>query len=146
LDDIEFKNLHRAIKKCEIQRLESIVCSHETANSTNRLGWTLLMLAAIEGIVKVGEMLLERGADISKQNKFGENALSCAALSGHTQFVKLLVSHGATNDVRPHGHTLDVWITKHSGLAESKIRTILDIIPPTDTKTKQQTNRGITNG
>jgi len=109
-----------------------MVCSADVTNATNRFGWTPLMLTAIEGNTKIGQLLVERGADIAALNDSGENALSCAALTGHLRFVQLLVSQGANSDVRPHGNSLDAWITQCSGLTDSQITAILNAIPPPD--------------
>jgi len=89
------------------------------------------MLTAIEGNTKIGQLLLDRGANINALNDFGENALSCAALKGHLRFVQLLISNGASSDVRPHGNVLHNWIAQFSGLTESQIADIVDAISHT---------------
>jgi ankyrin repeat protein len=45
-------------------------------NLSNRFAWTLLMLAALEGNLKIGELLISRGADVTATNKFGETPLT----------------------------------------------------------------------
>ena len=61
---------------------------------------TPLIHAAIERKVEFARMLLERGAEIDAQSSFnGRTALSCAAEGGHTQFVRLLLEHGADANV-----------------------------------------------
>ena len=44
------------------------------ANLVNQNGWTLLMLAAVEGAVPLGRLLLEHGADPALQNNKSETA------------------------------------------------------------------------
>jgi len=102
-----FEEAHRSIKRGQIAALETAIPIGLDPNATNRFGWTLLMLAAIEGNTKIGTLLLERGADVGALNNFGENALSLAAHTGHLPFVKVLKVHGASSDVCPHGHPLE---------------------------------------
>src|SRR5258708_12041371 len=105
-DSMTFDQAHRAIKRGQIAALEKAIPSDIAINTPNRFGWTLLMLAALEGNTKIGSLLIERGADVTALNKFGESALSLAAHEGHLPFVKLLKAHGASAAVRPHGHHL----------------------------------------
>ena len=79
------------------------------------------MLTALEGNTKIGTLLLDRGADVAALNQFGESALSLAAHKGHLKFVHLLMSRGASRDVRPHGHDLEQWLRMASGLSTAKI-------------------------
>lgn len=120
-----FAEAHRAIKRGQTSLLEEAVPAALCSNTTNRLGWTLLMLAALEGNTKIGTLLLDRGADPSALNNFGESALSLAAHKGHLPFVKLLRSRGASVDARPHGHDLESWLRNASGLPEAKIDAIM---------------------
>ena len=59
-------------------------------NLTNENGWSLLMLAAVEGSVPLGKLLLERGANASPANGKGDSSLSIATRRGHTAFAELL--------------------------------------------------------
>jgi ankyrin repeat protein len=127
-DKMTFDEAHRAIKRGQIAAIEKAVPGTMSANAANRFGWTLLMLAALEGNTKVGALLIERGADVSLLNNFGESALSLAAHNGHLTFVKLLRSGGASGDVRPHGHTLEDWLRIASGLPQAKIDAILEAV------------------
>ncbi|MDB6110590.1 MAG: Ankyrin [Pedosphaera sp.] len=123
-----FEEAHRAIKRGQTSVLEAAVPATISANSTNRFGWTLLMLAALEGNTKIGTVLLDRGADVGALNNFGESALSLAAHKGHLPFVKLLTSCGASGDIRPHGHDLESWLRNASGLSKAKIDAILEVV------------------
>jgi ankyrin repeat protein len=122
-----FEEAHRAIKRGQVSILEEAVPATISVNSSNRFGWTLLMLAALEGNTKIGTILLDSGADISALNNFGESALSLAAHKGHLPFVKLLKSRGASGDVRPHGQDLENWLRNASGLPSSKIDAIMEV-------------------
>jgi ankyrin repeat protein len=122
-----YDEAHRAIKRGQVHALEKVIPSTISPNASNQFGWTLLMLTALEGNTKIGLFLLERGADINVLNSFGESALSLAAHNGHLPFVKLLKSHGASGDIRPHGHDLESWLRIASGLPKTKIDTIMDV-------------------
>ncbi len=123
-----FDQAHRAIKRGQIATLKEAIPAELNPNAANRFGWTLLMLAALEGNTKIGAMLIERGAGVAPLNDFGESALSLAAHKGHLPFVKLLRSHGASGDVRPHGHALEDWLRNASGLSQAKIAAIMEAV------------------
>jgi hypothetical protein len=65
-------------------------------NLANQNGWTLLMLAAVEGDVPIGQLLIERGASINARNNKEDSALTLANHRGYTLFVDLLASGGAS--------------------------------------------------
>ncbi len=123
-----FDQAHRVIKRGQITLLEEAIPTTLDVNSSNRFGWTLLMLTALEGNTKIGMLLLDRGANSAALNDFGENALSLAAHAGHLPFVKLLRSRGASADVRPHGHDLESWLRMASGLSKAKIDAIMEAL------------------
>ena len=123
-----FDEAHRAIKRGNLTSIRKALDGGLHANLSNKYSWTLLMLAGIEGNIRLGEMLVERGADPNKVNDFGETALSLAAHTGHASFVKFLLRKGASLDCRPHGRSLESSITKTSGLSPKKIATILRIV------------------
>jgi ankyrin repeat protein len=60
------------------------------ANLVNQNGWSLLMLAAVEGAVPLGRLLLEHGADAALQNNKGQTATSLAGDRGYALFVEML--------------------------------------------------------
>lgn len=66
------------------------VINLETAN-----GDTALLHACSQGRINVVEALLDRGADINRQNKFGQCSLHVAAKNGSVRCVKLLLERGA---------------------------------------------------
>lgn len=123
-----FEQAHRLIKRGQVAALEKAIPSRIDPNASNRFGWTLLMLAALEGNTRIGSFLLERGADVGPLNNFGESALSLAAHKGHLPFVKLLKAHGASGAVWPHGHELEEWLRLGSGLRKSKIDAIMEVV------------------
>jgi uncharacterized protein len=64
-----------------------------SSNLANPNGWTLLMLAAVEGNVGLGKLLLEKGARTEPTNNKGQTALAIAVQKGHTVFAELLMAH-----------------------------------------------------
>src|SRR5262249_30425150 len=84
-------------------------------NLSNKLSWTPLMLAAIEGNTEIARVLVSCGANVDATNSFGESALSLAAHKGHVLFVNWLVNIGANRHCRPHGR-------KSRRLAERSVR------------------------
>lgn len=123
-----FDEAHRRIKHGDIDAVRSALDRGFNPSETNRFGWSLLMLAAIQGTTEIGKLLISFGAPIDSANDFGETALSLAAAGGHTEFVKLLVASGASAECRPHGHDLQAWLRNSSGLSDQKIRAILHLI------------------
>lgn len=123
-----FDEAHRAIKTGNLVSIRHELDRGMDANLSNRFSWTLLMLAGIAGNVRIGELLIARGASLDKMNNGSETALSLAAHQGHAPFVELLLAKGASLECQPHGHSLEYWVTKTSGLPPEKISTILRII------------------
>jgi ankyrin repeat protein len=60
------------------------------ANLVNQNGWSLLMLAAVEGAVPLGRLLLEHGAKVDAMNNKGQTALSLAQDRGFALFAEIL--------------------------------------------------------
>ena len=81
-----FDTLHRFIKRGDLLSVRRELNAGVDPNLLNRFGWSLLMLAAIEGDTSIGELLISRGADVDAINKVGETALSLAAHKGHLPF------------------------------------------------------------
>ena len=123
-----FDQAHRVIKRGVIATLEQAIPDQIKPNAANEFGWTLLMLAALEGKTKIGALLIERGADVTLLNDLGESALSIAAHKGHLNFVQLLKAKGASGDVRPHGQALEDWLRSSSGLPPEKIDAIMKAV------------------
>ncbi|XP_043343519.1 protein TANC1 isoform X7 [Cervus canadensis] len=83
---------HSAVLQC----LLGLEKEHEIdVNGTDTLwGETALTAAAGRGKLEVCELLLERGAAVSRTNRRGVPPLFCAARQGHWQIVRLLLDHG----------------------------------------------------
>jgi ankyrin repeat protein len=125
---MDFMKAHRLIKTGNLLSLSEALDSGVSPNLSNRFSWTLLMLAALEGNVAIGNLLISRGADIDRTNNGGETALSLAIHKGHVPFAKILLNHGAAVDSLPHGHTMEEWMKMSSGLPQAKIEAILELM------------------
>src|SRR5690348_10970659 len=95
--EAKFSELHRLIKCGDLVRVRHALESGISANTENRFGWNLLMLAAAEGNIAIGQLLIASGAQVNKTTTVGveQTALSLAVIGGHVRFVKLLLEHGA---------------------------------------------------
>jgi ankyrin repeat protein len=82
-----FDAVHRLIKQGDLISLRHELDGGLSPNLSNQFSWTLLMLAAIEGNTRIGELLVSSGADVDATNNFGETALSLAAHAGHAPFI-----------------------------------------------------------
>jgi hypothetical protein len=126
--ELRFDALHRLIKKSDIISLRRELDLGMNPDLSNRFRWTLLMLAALEGKLSIGELLISKGAEVNATNGFGETALSLAAHRGHMRFIKLLLAHGAFGDCRPHGSGLEDRLRSSSGLPQDKIASIMNLV------------------
>lgn len=79
-----------------VQSLLGMAEEHEIeVNGTDTLwGETALTAAAGRGKLEICELLLERGAAVSRANRRGVPPLFCAARQGHWQVVQLLLGRG----------------------------------------------------
>lgn len=124
-----FDDFHLLIKKGDAIALrDAIERQGVSPNLSNSYGWTLLMLAALEGNSSIGQLLLDCGSDVNATNEFGETPLSLAAQKGDLPFVQLLLSRGAATDPHPRGADLEHRLKVASGLSEECIASILAIL------------------
>lgn len=66
------------------------------------LSKTALYFAAEQGSEKLIKLFLDKNADITVQNWFGDTATHIAANKGHTAIVQLLVQHSKTYGIPLH--------------------------------------------
>jgi ankyrin repeat protein len=123
-----FDEAHKLIKKGDLVSLRHELDGGLSPNLSNQFSWTLLMLTAIEGNTKIGELLISRGASLDRVNDSGETALSLAAHGGHIPFIRVLLASGASRECRPHEHSLEDWIKIASGLPQEKISSVLNLL------------------
>jgi len=81
-------------------------------NAKNELGRTSLMFSANYGFFEIAEMLLENGArtDDVANDETGWTAIIAASFNGHRNLVRLLLEHGADQNIRDtSGKTALMW-------------------------------------
>jgi ankyrin repeat protein len=113
---MNFHEASNAIKKGDLLRIRFFLESGLDPNLSNQFGWTLLMVAAIEGNTAVGRELIQRGAQLDAREKGSWTALAFAAHAGHPGFVALLVKSGASLDGHPFGASFEDfldWASKY---------------------------------
>ncbi|MEO0801659.1 MAG: ankyrin repeat domain-containing protein [Cyanobacteria bacterium J06642_2] len=89
----------------------------------SHLGWTPLHLAA-QGQMELAELLLHRGADIEKPDKYRLRPLHVAASHGEAEIVRLLLDNGADIEANSNAGT-PLHAAAGKGHAEA-ISTLLD--------------------
>jgi ankyrin repeat protein len=85
-----YRGAQNLIKRGDEAGLREALEQGLDANLVNQNGWTLLMLAAVEGATPLGRMLVEHGADASRENNKGQTALQLASDRGFALFVEML--------------------------------------------------------
>ena len=125
---ISYRAAQTLIKRGDEDALRTALEAGLDANSRNQNSWSLLMLAAVEGAVPLGQLLLDKGADKNAANRNGETALSLAAGKGHLSFVELLLERGADRDCKPHGATLSDWLASAPGLTPPQLAEMLQAL------------------
>jgi ankyrin repeat protein len=87
---ISYRAAQTLIKRGDEPALRAALAAGLDPSLSNPNGWSLLMLAAVEGSVPLGTLLIESGADMAALNRKGESALDIASQKGHTAFADLL--------------------------------------------------------
>ena len=125
---ISYRAAQALIKRGDETALRTALESGLNPSLANHNGWSLLMLAALEGTVPLGHLLLEAGADIQTLNRHEESAVSLAAQKGHIEFLRLLIEKGASTSLTPHGTPLSDWLRNSPGLSEAKLAEVLETL------------------
>ena len=75
----------RPIKTGDVIELRRSLDGGLNPNYTNEIRTTLLMLAAMEGNTALGGLLIDKGAELDRENKMQDSALTLAAWFKHPQ-------------------------------------------------------------
>ncbi len=89
---ISYRAAQNLIKRGDEAGLRAALEGHLDPNLTNENGWTLLMLASVEGSAPLGKLLLQHGGDLSRQNAKGQTAKQIAEARNATAFLEALNS------------------------------------------------------
>lgn len=88
-------DLFEAVHANDVGEVRSLLDAGMDPNSTDREGYSLLMLAAREGHISIVRLLLNHKVKVDQQNPVGETAVMLAAFKGHLETVKLIHARGA---------------------------------------------------
>ena len=91
---LSYRAAQTLIKRSDESALRTALDQGLDANLANHKGWSLLMLAAVEGSVPLGQLLIDKGANLVALNSQGDTPLSIATQKGHTAFIDLLRAGG----------------------------------------------------
>lgn len=97
-----YRGAQNLIKRGDEPTLRAALDAGLDPSLANQNGWTLLMLAAVEGSVPIARLLIEEGARVNARNNKQESALDLAAHRGYTLLVELLTANGASADSSAH--------------------------------------------
>ncbi|ABV38763.1 ankyrin repeat protein, putative [Shewanella sediminis HAW-EB3] len=95
-------DLHEAISKGEINRVEVLIEKGSDVNAKDEKGAYPLNYAAAYNRVDMIHLLLERGAEISAQSAVGDTALHCATRYGGGEIatIKPLLDAGVSKELK----------------------------------------------
>lgn len=94
-DSKDYAALVGAVYAGHVKALGRLLDEGSDVNSSNHLGFTVLMLAAAGDMADMVELLLERGADPDASDISGRTALMWAAEEGSVETVSVLVGKSA---------------------------------------------------
>lgn len=123
-----FQQAHRAIKRGRVDTFRQLVEDGLDVNASNSSGWSLLMLAALEGNLAGGQLLIDRGACVTATNPASESPLWLAAHKGHERFMRLLLDHGARLPDVVSIEMMRDWLHQASGLPAAKIESTIRVL------------------
>jgi uncharacterized protein len=85
-----YRAAQNLIKRGDEHALRAALASGLDPNLVNQNGWSLLMLAAVEGDLPIARALLDHGANPALRNNKSETALTLATHRGYDLFAALL--------------------------------------------------------
>lgn len=93
-----YDDLFTAVQIGDLGQVSSLLRRGIEPDTTDPAGFSLLMVAAVNGQASMADLLLRSGAHLNMKNRQGDTALMLAALKGHLPVVELLVKAGAQLD------------------------------------------------
>lgn len=90
--------LINAVKKGDLQEVESCIAKKVGLEARDNNDMTALMSAAQKGCSDIVRVLIDAGADINAQGKYRETAFFYAADKKHVDVVKILLAKGISID------------------------------------------------
>lgn len=109
----------------EVDPVSSVPIASLPYERRSAITMTPLMAAAWFGQNDMLKLLLRAGADLSVQNKFGENALMMAARAGQDDAVSILLLHGADPAVKTSAgndaFSLSAWVSDEARRARIRL-------------------------
>jgi uncharacterized protein len=120
--ETEFSELRQAIKHGDLAAVRHYLDRGGDVHTTDRNGWSLLLLAAGEGNTPIIRLLLDAGADVNQIWGNWYSPLVAAAIAGSVRAVKLLLERGAKTQIggKLISEQLPVW-----GYENEKIRLLI---------------------
>jgi len=104
--------LNNAVKKNEVQTVQSLIGQGADVNAKNEHGWPPLALAASDGNVEVVRLLIQAGAAVdATEGENGGTALFWAAFDGHPEVVKVLLDDKADPNSKSNNGTSPLMAT-----------------------------------
>jgi serine/threonine-protein phosphatase 6 regulatory ankyrin repeat subunit A/serine/threonine-protein phosphatase 6 regulatory ankyrin repeat subunit B len=114
--------LVKAIRDRDITKVERLLKSGIDVNSrVDSEGRTAIMLAALEGISELTQLLIDHGADTRMSDKHGRTALHFGARVGDCLTISVLVSHGAVINPQNDRQYTALMEAANSGKAEAVV-------------------------
>ncbi|MES1904276.1 MAG: hypothetical protein MHPSP_000042 [Paramarteilia canceri] len=97
INDKGESRIHLAVIQNDLEKLKKLILNGHPINIRDNIGWTPLHEAANYGLLEIGVLLIENGANINDEGKGdcgGVTPLIDAATNGHLKFIEMLVEKG----------------------------------------------------
>ena len=99
--DLSFKLKKQDIRNIFIRDFKVLINLAEKEEDVNKVyqdGCTAIFYTAQAKNYNTTKILLEKGAEVNKQNDFGDSVLHVAAAEGHVDIINLLIEYNVSLD------------------------------------------------